>query len=237
MAKYHGTYEPDFKFDDFHDAEGHFDSDAYQKAEDAWIEKLKKGLRKLSKEDLVGEEIHWQQGDGYARYVIVRQKPLTLGHLAVGDAWTVGGETIRGFRLKDAQAQVERDRKWRAHEVAHKTATEKFYEKNLGKMVHYHDGFGQFIRCEVVRVEEDVEGFPAIKKGELCMKETELVGKWRDYDLHSDSFHVRKCGEGRLMQPNLSNVYEFSKDLQKKHADPRGMEPCVVHGQQELFGT
>lgn len=236
MAQYAGSFKPPFDFDDFRDAEGHFDIKAEIAAEEKWLEELKAELRAKNPGDLVGEEVRWSAADGYARYVIVKQRPLTLGHLALGDAYQTYGSTIRGYRLKDAKAQVEADRKWKALQEAHEKESQKFYEANLGKMVHYHDGFGQFIRCEIVRAPEDVEGFHNIKKGDLCMKETALVGKWRSYDLRSDGFHMEGCRDGRLFRPNLSNVYEFSKDLQKREADPRGMEPCVVHGQQELFG-
>ena len=236
MAKYAGSRKPSFDFDDFRNAEGRYDSKAHWDAEEKWIEDLKAELRAKSSGDLVGEEVNWPRGDGYARYLISKQRPLTLVHLEVGDAWHADGATIRGFRLQDAKAVVEAKRRWKAQEEAAQKASQKFYEANLGKMVHYHDGFGQFIRCEVVRASEDVDGFHDIKKGELCLKETALVGKWRSYDLVSDSIHMEGCREGRLMRPNLSNVYEFSKDLQKREADPRGMEPCVVQGQQELFG-
>ena len=236
MAQYKGSFKPKFDFDDFRDADGNYDFVAHEAAEEKWLEELKAQLRAKDSGDLVGEEINWPRADGYARYVIVKQSPLTLGHLELGDAWHADAATIRGFRLKDAKTEVAMRRRWRAEEEARQKATEKFYEKNLGKMVHYHDGFGQFIRCEVVRASEDVDGFHNIKAGELCLKETALVGKWRSYDLVSDSIHMEGCREGRLMRPNLSNVYEFSKDLQKREADPRNMEPCVVQGQQELFG-
>ena len=232
MAKYAGSIHPDFKIDY---------SAPYQEQlelEEKWLEKVKEGYRKLAKGDLVGEEVRFPIADGYARYMVTKQRPLTVVHLEVGDAWQAHGPTIRGLNLADVRARVEADRKWRAHKEAHEKASQKFYEDNLGKMVHYHDGFGQFIRCEVVRASEDVgeEGFHNLKKGDLCLKETALVGKWRSYDLHSDGFHMKGCREGRLMRPNLSNVYEFSKDLQRQEEDPRGQEPCVIQGQQEMFG-
>jgi len=237
MASYQGSLKPDFSFSDFRTADGRFDIQAELKAETVWVEKIQADLRSKAKGDLVGEELRFPRGDGYARYLIAKQRPFTLVHLELGDAWHADGATIRGFRLQDARVRVEAERRWKADQEAQERATQKFYEEHLGKTVHYHDGFNQFIRCEVVRAAEDVTDFNNIKKGELCLKETALVGKWRSYDLRSDSIHMRGCREGRLMRPNLGNVYEFSKDLQKQKTDPRGMEPCVMQGQQDLFAS
>jgi len=82
----------------------------HDRLEDAAVEAAKAELRATADGPLVGEELRWGRGDGYARYLIARESPLTLVHLAVGDAWEVEAETIRGLRLADARRMVQANR-------------------------------------------------------------------------------------------------------------------------------
>jgi hypothetical protein len=105
MAQYAGSLTPPFDFGDFQDAEGHWDHEAHQKAESEWLEKVKADLRAKNKGDLVGETVKWSAADGYAVYMIVKQRPLTLKHIATGDAYQTNGATIsevEGPRRKEA---------------------------------------------------------------------------------------------------------------------------------------
>lgn len=242
MARYAGSLTPPFDFGDFRNAKGHWDHEAHQKAEDEWLEKIKADLRAKNKGDLVGEEVRWQRGDGYARYVITKQRPLTLAHLNVGDAWQAGGETVRGYRLQDAQRDVEADRRWKAAREERKRAFLAFYAGlSVGDTVHYHDGFGEFVRYEVVEAPEDNAGNmhrEGWQKGDKVLKPVALVGKWRMSDLGPHNYHVRKVREGEVCRMgNLDNLYETSTRIQNEHADPRKMDPIVIKGQIELFGT
>lgn len=227
MARHQGSLTPPYAFSDFQGADGSFDFEAKSKAEKQWLEKVKADLRSKAKGDLIGEEVRFPRGDGYARYLIAKQSPFILVHLNVDDAWHADSATIRGFRLKDARDRVEGERRWAAQQEAHQRASEKFYEEYLGKTVHYHNGFGEYVRCEVVQAPEEVV-VSRIKKGEPCLKKVALVGNWRSHNLRPDSYHVKGCREGDLVRPHLSNVYEFSKSLQKQEADPRGMSVCLV---------
>jgi hypothetical protein len=111
MARYHGSLKPDFDLTDFRTADGNLDFEGWMKAEEDWIKQMAETYRKLSKGDLVGQEVRWQRADGYARYMVVKQRPLTLAHLSVGDAWWVEGALIRGLRVKDIREMNEaRDR-------------------------------------------------------------------------------------------------------------------------------
>jgi len=225
MAKYAGSIHPDFKIDY---------SAPYQEQlelEEKWLEKVKEGYRKLAKGDLIGEEVRFQIADGYARYMVIKQRPLTVVHLDVGDGYQAHGPTIHGLRLGDVEAQVEADRQWKAYAEQQAREYEKLLEDH--SVLHYHDGFGQFIRCEVVVAEEDRDH---IKKGDKCLKETALVGKWKPHDLRSDSYRMKCIREGRVMLPNVSNIYEASTDLQKKYPDPRQMKILEPTGQLSLLG-
>jgi len=58
--------------------------------------------------------VRWQRGDGYALYYVASFKPLTLRHIRVGDAWAVEEALIRGLRVSDVQAMLDRDARMRA---------------------------------------------------------------------------------------------------------------------------
>jgi len=224
MARLQGSIAPDFAFDWKRPYE------EYDAKVQKWLEDLKSGYRKLAKGDLVGETVRFQIADGYAQYMIVKERPFTVAHLDILDGYSALGATIRGYRLQDARAQVEADRRWQQLRREKEAAYEKLLKDN--EVLHYHDGFGQYIRCEVVVADHDGH---TIKKGEQCLKEAALVGAWRDYDLRADSYHMKGVREGRLMKPHISNLYEYSEDLQRRHPDPRKLEPLQVEGQMELF--
>lgn len=242
MARYQGSLTPPYTFQDFRTADGRFDINAELEAEKQWLEQVKADLRSKAKGDLVGEEVQFPRGDGYARYLIAKQRPFTLVHLDVGDAWHADGATIRGFRLQDARARVEADRRWKAREEAELRQREEFFSNlAVGAIVHVHNSFGQFVRCEVVAAAEDQENSygQGFKKGDHVLKPVALVGPWKKWDLSPDSYHAQRIKNGDVYRPRLENVYEafgVSKDM-RRHADPRPMEAHVIEFQQELFAS
>lgn len=94
----------------------------YDRLEEAAVEAAKAEVRASADGPLVGEELTWPVGDGRARYLIARQSPLTLIHLAVGDAWQVEYALIRGTRLRDAQNQFAARKRFSALFAAGKKA-------------------------------------------------------------------------------------------------------------------
>lgn len=53
--------------------------------------------------DLVGKLLYWSRGDGSAVYMVIKQRPLTVAHVEIGDGYRVEPETIRGLRLVDVK--------------------------------------------------------------------------------------------------------------------------------------
>lgn len=103
--------------------------------------------------------------------------------------------------------------------------SDEFYESlQVGQIVHYHNGFGAFVRCEVVTDGE-----------KRLLKPIALVGEWRDYDLPkrlpngevSLPYHPRGIAEGETFQPHATNVYESSVYVRStdKDLDPTTLEP------------
>jgi hypothetical protein len=60
---------------------------------------------------LVGELLRWPRGDGHAVYMITKERPFTIAHVQIGDAWEIEAALIRGLRMEDARLMVEQDRK------------------------------------------------------------------------------------------------------------------------------
>ena len=60
--------------------------------------------------DMVGETLSWQIADGYATYMVVKQKPLMVAHVDAGDGYQVDPIMIRGLRLSDVRERVGREK-------------------------------------------------------------------------------------------------------------------------------
>jgi|APSaa5957512622_1039677.scaffolds.fasta_scaffold39330_1 hypothetical protein len=86
------------------------------------------------------------------------------------------------------------------------SSNDAYYKSlNIGDVVHYHDGFGQFVRCEVV----DEEGSHVLKR-------IGLVGKWKEYDLpnrtRTGEINIPpRCRMGTTFKPNYGTIYECDK--------------------------
>ena len=52
-------------------------------------------------ERVLGSVYSAQVGDGRAYYLVVKEKPLTLAHIPVGDAWELNPAYIRGIKASD----------------------------------------------------------------------------------------------------------------------------------------
>ena len=156
--------------------------------------------------------------DGYALYAVTSEKPLVLRHIPYGDAYQAAAATIRGLTMRDVEAQ----RKFDEFFEKQGDENEAFYASlKPGQVVHYHNGFGQYIRCTVVR-----EG------GKTALKETALVGAWREYDLPKRELdgsvrlghHADGIAEGRTITPHMSCIWESGKD-RRFPDDPATLEP------------
>jgi len=78
----------------------------YDARTDALLAKL---IQQSSSGGLVGRVLRFPKGDGYAFYLVVKEVPLTLSHIPVGDAWTIPEAHIRGLRVQDVRDMIRRD--------------------------------------------------------------------------------------------------------------------------------
>lgn len=84
--------------------------DKWAHDEHEWVLRLSQALREMRPgNDLIGREVSWHRGDGFARYLICSVAPnIGLIHLPVGDAWEVEAPLIRGVIMEDIQAMQPR---------------------------------------------------------------------------------------------------------------------------------
>lgn len=156
--------------------------------------------------------------DGEALYAVITEKPLLLRHVPYGDGYHVAAATVRGLTIAD----VEQQREWDAAFDRSGDENERFYASlKEGQTVHYHHGFGQYVRCEVVS-----EG------GRKALREVALVGAWREYDLPKRDldgsvrlgYHAEGVDEGRTITPHMSCIWESGED-RRFPDDPAALEP------------
>lgn len=77
----------------------------YEEKVRAWIKE-----NTACKDPIVGEIVKTGVADGYACYMVASTKPLQLIHMEYLDAWHADRVWLRGLRLSDVRAMVERDK-------------------------------------------------------------------------------------------------------------------------------
>jgi hypothetical protein len=90
-----------------------------------------------------------------------------------------------------------------------------------GQKIHYNNGFGEYVRCEVV--EED---------GKNKLRPIALVGNWSSHDLPYRrntgevylGYYGEKIKNGDLIEPNYTSIWEANGDKMQS-GDPTEMEP------------
>jgi hypothetical protein len=117
---------------------------------------------------------------------------------------TVYSGDYAGIQKVFMRSEIHRSLQWKNFFDKARDDSNKFYDSlQIGQTVHYHDGFGAYIRCEVV--------------GGQKLKPVALVGNWREYDLPTrrstgeiiETYWSEKLKQGELFEPNASNIWEF----------------------------
>lgn len=84
-----------------------------------YLERTRNQLSQLQKEsrqvdidagDVVGLILRYPVADGYAWYVVVKDRPLTLQHIPYCDGYRIPDAYIRGLRKQDIIADALRER-------------------------------------------------------------------------------------------------------------------------------
>ena len=131
--------------------------------------------------------------------------------------------------------EIESSKQWAARFAKLAEADDDFWATvSEGDILHYNDGFGNFVRCEVVMGTEDNAGGVDRSEnvGRLVMLPVALVGNWKQFDLAnrrpdgsiSYGYHARKVIEGNgAWRASTTCIYEapdYSRGY-AKHPDPR----------------
>lgn len=221
----------------------------WQRNEEEFIAELQKKCRENGwPGTIIGEMLRWQRGDGYAVYMVWREKPLQIFRVEIGDAWQIEASTIRGLTLRDAKEMVAREKSLRA--LFDKP--QEFYDTlKVGDIVHYSNGFAQFVRCEVVGIAGDMTvGSSELKAGDVALRPIALVGEvgrrqredgswvhgWASYDLPRYmpdgtvhyGYHVERVMKGDLMRPSASNLWEYPEFHDRKRLLDAGIDPTKM---------
>lgn len=112
---------------------------------------------------------------------------------------------------------------------------EAWYQSQTpGTIVHYNHSFGQYVRCEIVRLDEDVtmRTGTVLRAGQNVLRPIELVGAWRAHDLprrqrngeiHYPYWPEKIVQGGDLFKPDYKCIFEADRERHlAKHADPTG---------------
>lgn len=188
----------------------------------------------------IGTEFRSVIADGNALWRVTGKAGPNVWHAEVQPEWA----EIRGERMMVSDYAGSTD-VFTTERIAgslhmsdvfarHASEADEFWEaQEIGTVLHYHDGFGKYVRGRVAYVVTDGEG-----RNELVP--TDLVGKWDDRDLVSwnawgeinEGYHVRKIKDENSWQPSPTCVYEHPRFSGPRGRfageDPRELEPLSL---------
>lgn len=176
----------------------------------------------------VGDKFHSAYADGNPEWEVIEKRgrgtwiatitPESLDFVGTNKAFTT--EEIEGAK---AMAALWDD--------MHDDHDAFFASLPIGAIVHYDNGFNQFVRCEVVASTTTSHG--------RNLKNLALVGAWREHDLPRrmadgsiyNGYHAQQIIDGAVFEPNYTNIYEARPEeegmLRARSAtiDPRDLPP------------
>lgn len=70
------------------------------------IQELIDNSNELPSDKIIGGILRFQVADGYAWYIVTREKPLTIAWLPIGDEYEIPDAHIRGLNREDVAGQI-----------------------------------------------------------------------------------------------------------------------------------
>jgi len=173
----------------------------------------------------IGRRLQFSVADGYAIYEIIKVNKKTIRLRWVDDPEENPDNYMdqvlgRVGTLDKARALSMTE--WDDNMNDMRDEHGDFYA-NLkeNQIVHYHNGFCQFIRCRVVIKDDETELMPIA-----------MVGDWEEYDLPRwqngevyYGIHAEKIVMGETMTPNYSHIYEAPGFRDRHNVDPNKLQP------------
>jgi hypothetical protein len=190
------------------------DSNAFAKRTACLLTALHDGNASINPDtSVVGALLKFPVADGYAYYRVVKDRPLMLEHIPFGDGYAIPAAHLKGLTVADVVKQLSASKFWKKH----MDENDRFYDNlKVGQIVHYHNGFKQYVRCRAIETD-----------GTKKLLATALVGNWSDYDLPGRYSDGTECiptwakwvKEGHIFDPNVSCIYE---------GNPSGPDPATM---------
>jgi len=171
-----------------------------------------------------GLKFHWHHADANPCWEVKHSRGQGVWICQIVDCPDYSGVT-RAFTREEIHLALSSEEFWSGRADDH----ESFYASlKPGQIVHYNNGFNNYVRCEAF-----------IEDGETKLKPIALVGQWREYDLPrrnvdgSISYNYypamvlgEKFGSDNVktsFTPNYSNIYEAKPRV--GDIDPTDLEP------------
>lgn len=168
-----------------------------------------------------GTRFRFTYADSNPLWEVIRSKGRGVWVATVVEDQDYSG-TIRLFSTKEIKSSLD----WSAGLNKMMDESERFFRGlAVGSTVHYHNGFGSYLRCEVT---SDHKLLPVA-----------LVGEWKSHELPSRNrdgsiylgYHTEQIVNKKTFQPHASNVWEFNNKVHT--VDPRNL-PSVPWNVPEM---
>lgn len=179
-----------------------------------------------------GLHFHAPYADSNSRWKVVSKKAK--------DCWLCEIDN-EPFQLPDGQILEGEwngtQRAFLVHEILHSKnlkevfsqlhdLNENFYANlKIGQIVHYQNGFNQWIRCESIKTDEGKALLPLA-----------LLGDWQAFDLPYRtkdgtvklSYHVKQIFERKAFHPNASCIWEGNYYRRDNEVNPTTLSPISL---------
>lgn len=160
----------------------------------------------------IGTTFFFHHADSRPEWKVTKKRGVdTFEATIISEDWQ---GTTKVFGVEEIISAINADNFWESFADENQRW---WAERKIGEIVHYHNGFGEFVRGEIIETPEGMK-----------MKPTALVGNWREGDLpHYDrygnlceGYHAREIREGKVFQPNASNMWESPTFSRRNDIDP-----------------
>ncbi len=168
----------------------------------------------------IGTRFHYNYADGNPEWEVVEKVGSDCWQcLIIGDPETTDYANAR--QPFDREQITNAVRSAESLDDDHRAMDHWYESQAVGSIVHYHNGFGQFVRCEIVDAE-----------GKHQLKPIALVGNWPPHELpHREDdgrihlpYHAAGVKGDKAWRAHWSNIYESPAWGTTREADPRTMD-------------
>lgn len=167
----------------------------------------------------VGTTFHAVYCDGNCKWTVIRKIGESVWLCRISDDEPDYRGVEQPFMTRQIENAVASDRAFAGIRSEH----EQFYASlRPGQIIHYNNGFDNYVRCEAVMTTE----------GQMKLKPICLVGAWSSHDLpyrRPDGsiylgYYAKKISEGELFEPNVTCIWEAHHN----GADPTELTPIPL---------